>query len=147
MFAQIFQRFRHLFRSRAAIHPDHINRKRFERGQSRADLRAVEHRPESFDRNLRDDRNFDFIFLEKFKNRPQSRFGLQNVLTGFDNEKIRTAVIKPANLLIISRFQIKKRNMSERRQFRSRTDRTGDKTRFLICRKIIRNRFANFRRF
>ena len=147
MFAQIFHGFRHLFRSRAAIHPDHVNRKRFERSQSRADLRPVEHRPESLDRNLRDDRNFDFSFLEKFKNRHQSRLRLQQILTSFDNKQIRTAVIKPANLLVISRFQITKRNMPERRQFRPRTNRTGDKTRFFIRRIIIRQTLRHLRRF
>ncbi len=65
IFAQIFDVFGHLVGTRAAIHPDNVNRKRFKRSQRGGNFRAVEHRPKSFNRNLRNDRKFGLYFSSK----------------------------------------------------------------------------------
>ena len=88
-----------------------------------------------------------FRFWQKIQKSRQSRFRLQKILTGFDDKQINPPSYKPAHLLIISLFQIPKRNMPERRQFRSRSDRTGDKTRLCFGRIIIGDMLRHLRRF
>src|SRR5687768_1037312 len=59
----------HLLWPGSAVHSDDVDRKRFERGQRRADLGAVQHRPERLDCHLSDDGDLYFLLFEMFKDR------------------------------------------------------------------------------
>jgi hypothetical protein len=107
-------------RACAAIHADEVNRERRKRCERGVNLRAVEHRPENFDGHLRDDRDAPSCLLKLFEDGGKRGFGLQQVLAGFDHEKVNPAIEEATHLFGISRFQIFVGDVAECGQLRSR---------------------------
>ena len=143
---QITKTVGHMLRPGAAVHTNNINWKRLKSGQSRTDLRAIEHRPENLDCDRGDHRKFDLLLLKMLKDGCQRGLCLQQILTRFDHQKVGTAINQTANLFDVSGFQIVICDMPERRQFRPRSDGTRNETRFVVCRITARHPLCQFRR-
>jgi hypothetical protein len=74
----------HVFRAGPAVHPDEVNRKGFERGERRANLRSVEHRAEDFYGHLRDDWHAPPNLCKVIEDSRERRLRLKQVLASFD---------------------------------------------------------------
>ena len=130
--AQVANALSHVPRPGTAIHTDHVNWKRRQRRQRRADLSAVEHGTERFDGDLRDHRDAHPVLFKVLEDRGQRSLGLQQILTRFDYQQIDAAIEQSARLLGIRGLQLEKTDVAESRQLAARPHRAGDPTRLIF---------------
>src|SRR6185369_3906903 len=90
--ADVANALRHVLWTSAAVHSDHVDRKRRERCQGSGDLGAVEHRPKHFDRDLCDYGHASTRLFEVTEDRGECGFCLQEILTRLDDQQIDAAV-------------------------------------------------------
>ena len=128
--AEITKAVGHVLRPGAAVHPDHVDRKWFERRQRRADLRTVQHRAEYLDRDLCDDRNPDLVLFKELKDRCNAAFVCRRSWHVSTMNRSAPPSNKAANLFAIRIFQIAICYVTKCRKFCSRTHRARNKSRF-----------------
>jgi hypothetical protein len=91
----------HLGRAGGAVEADELDAERFERGESGPDLRAEQHGAGGLDGHLHHDRQVGAGGLQGAARADERGLGLQQVLTGLDEQCVRAAGDEARCLLLI----------------------------------------------
>ena len=124
----------HVFWTGGAIHAQHINGQRFQRGKRSGDIGAEEHAAADIERDLHLQRNARFAVGEIAVDAVDGRLDLENVLAGFQQQQVCAALREPLRLFIKQIGQFVETDITEigivaGGQFTAGTHAAGDKTR------------------
>ncbi len=103
----------HFFRAGGAVYADDIDIERFERHESRGDLRPKEHGPHGLNRDGRNDGNPAAQVLETAEDAVEGRLCLEKILAGFHAEEVGSPLKKSPCLLLIGSRHLLEPYMSE----------------------------------
>ena len=117
---------RHLLRPGCAVHADHIDVVRLQRHQRRADLGAEQHCSHGFHGHRHNHGNPAPGFGKILEHAEERRFGLQDILAGFEAEQIGTPFHQSACLHLVRCGHVRERDMPERRKLCRRAHRAGN---------------------
>lgn len=96
----------HFVRAGGAVQADGVDAKRFQSGDRGADFGAHEHGPGGLDRYLDEVGEADALGDDGLCAAVDSGFGLQEVLAGFDEERVRAAVDEALGLQCEGLFKV-----------------------------------------
>ncbi len=123
MRGQVAQVLAHLAGTGGAVQPDHVDAERLKRGQRRGDLAAEQHRPGRLDRDLRDDQRVRGQVGHGPLGPDDGRLGLQQVLAGLDDQRVRAAAQQGLGVDLVGVAQLAERRVAERGQLGAGADR------------------------
>ncbi len=113
----------HLGGPRGAVQPDEVDAERLQRGERGADLRAEQHRAGGLDGDLRHDRHPAALGGHRPAYAQDGRLGLQQVLAGLDDDRVRAARDETAAAFGVGVAEAGEGLVTERRQLRAGPDR------------------------
>jgi len=122
----------HLLGTGGAVEADDLDlRVGIHHGQGGGDVGAHQHGAGGLHRHLDHDRHATAAFREDRLRGGQSRLGLQDILTGFKQERIDAPIHQAADLLGVAALKGVKGGLPQRGQFRARADRADDEARMV----------------
>ncbi len=120
---QVPQVLAHLGRAGRAVQPDHVDAERLERGERGRDLAAHEHRAGRLDGHLDEYRQPDAGLDDRLLAAVHRGLGLQQVLRGLDEQRVRPTEDQAAGLQGEGRLEVRVGGVAEARQLRAGTHR------------------------
>ena len=142
---QVADRVVHLLRTGRAVQPDRVHVEWFERGQRSADFRAQQHGSGFLQRDLHGHGQSLARFPHGFEHADGGDLGLQQVLRRFDQKNIDAAFDQRGGLLLVRRHHRVEADVTERRQFGGWPHGSGDESRLVFRRELLRDFFGELR--
>ncbi len=119
----------HLGRAGGAVEADEVDLERLERRQRGADLRAHQHRAGGLDGHLGEQRQPDAGRPERAPGAVQGRLGLEQVLGGLDEDRVRAPLDQAGDLGLVGVAQLGVRDVPQCGELGPRSHRSDDPTR------------------
>lgn len=119
---EVAQVLAHLLRAGCAVQPDQVDAEWFECRQGRADLGAEQHRPGGLDRHRDDHRDGRAGGFERLAGADHAGLGLQQVLGGLDQDRVRSPVDQSACGFGVRVPQGRERGVTEGRELGAGAD-------------------------
>ena len=123
----------HFGRPGRTVNSDDIRSHRLQCDEGRADFCADEHSSGGFHCDLHLDRNFASLAAHRPTTCLHRRLDLQQIHACFNEKEINSAPQQTLRLFGVCIAQFAKTDVSEARQFRSRSDRTGYESSSPVC--------------
>ncbi len=120
---QVPQVLAHQVGSGRAVEADHVDAKRRQGGERRADLRAEQHGAGGLDGQRRDDDRVRRQVGHRAPGADDRRLRLEQVRAGLDDQRVGAAAQQPRRVLVVGVAQLAERDVAERGQLGARADR------------------------